>query len=150
MGSRPVRIGNDAYTQNQWDVYGSILDVIWNLHQLRGDAVEEKTWKVLSSFADHVTHIWQQPDEGLWEVRGGKDHFVYSKVMCWVALDRALKLADAYNFEGNTETWEKNRDAIFKEVMRRGWNEKIQSFTQSFDGDNLDAAVLLLPVVGFI
>jgi len=97
-----------------------------------------------------VTKIWEKPDEGLWEVRGGKSHFVYSKVMCWVALDRAIKLAGAYDLEGETELWQEHKDAIYREVMERGWSEKKKAFVQSFDSESLDASVLRMPVVGFI
>jgi len=150
-GSKPVRVGNNAYEQEQWDIYGSLLDVIWHLYQLKGKSVlVETTWKTLCAIANHVVVIWRKPDEGLWEVQGGKNHFVYSKVMCWVALDRVLKLQSACGFEGDTDTWIREMASIKTEVLTRGWNKKLKSFTQSFDSDELDASLLLLPVVGFI
>ncbi len=150
--SRPVRIGNDAYNQNQWDIYGSIIDMIWKLHELKGgNAINESTWRQLCRIADYVVSIWREPDEGLWEVRGGKSHFVYSKVMCWVALDRVCRLKRSYAFpEGDLSRWESERDNIRKEVLSRGWSESKQSFVQSFDSDSLDASLLLLSKVGFI
>ena len=150
-GSQPVRVGNDAYLQQQWDIYGSIFDVVWQLHSLRGKvAVDEKRWRVLRAVANYVADIWEQPDEGLWEVRSEKAHYVYSKVMCWVALDRAVKLSKTYGFEGEVVAWERERDRIREAVLTRGFSETLQSFTQQFDSENLDAAVLLLPAVGFI
>ncbi len=150
-GSRPVRIGNDAYLQKQWDIYGSVLDTVWRIHLLKKEhVIDLDTWETLRSFANYIVKIWREPDEGLWEVRGGKKHFVYSKVMCWVALDRALKLADAHQFEGEKDIWQREKDTIYKEVMNKGWSRKKKSFVQSFDSDELDASLLLMPVVGFI
>ena len=149
--SRPVRVGNDAYRQRGLDVYGSVFDMIWQLHVLKGPgSLGDKEWYVLRILADFVAANWNKPDEGLWEVRGGRRHFVYSKVMCWVALDRAIKLAYEYNFKGDTENWREQCESIKKEVMRRGWSEELGSFTQSFDSSELDAATLLFPLLGFI
>lgn len=150
-GSQPVRIGNDAYKQRQWDTFGSVLDLVWQLHRLTGEhALEREQWDFLSSIADHVTELWREPDEGLWEVRGAPQHFVYSKVMCWVALDRALKIAAAHGYPGNRELWEKERDAIREEVLEKGWDEDVGAFVQSFGSKELDASVLQMPAVGFI
>lgn len=150
-GSQPVRIGNDAYKQEQWDIYGSVLDMVWSLHELEGGEVVDKgKWAILRQIANYVATVWREPDEGLWEVRGGKSHFVYSKVMCWVALDRAIRIAEAYSFEGETDVWENEREAIRHAVFEKGWHADMQAFTQSFDSHNLDAAVLLMPTVGFI
>jgi GH15 family glucan-1,4-alpha-glucosidase len=153
-GSQPVRIGNGAYDQRQWDIYGSIMQVAWQLHSLRQDELlDEKLQHVLCAIAHHVVKIWREPDEGLWEVRGGKQHFVYSKVMCWTALDRAVKLAEINkleNCEEEVDTWARERDAIRAEVFTRGWSEKKQSFVQSFGSECLDAAILLMPATGFI
>jgi len=150
-GSKPVRIGNSAYLQKQWDIFGSMLDTVWRIHELdKTYDIQESTWDILRKFANYVVKIWREPDEGLWEVRGGKQHFVYSKVMCWVALDRAVKIAKEYGFTGETDVWEKEARAILKEVMERGWSERKQSFVQSFDSEDLDASLLLLPAVGFI
>ena len=150
-GSKPVRIGNSAYLQKQWDIFGSLLDTVWKIHEMDKEYdIQESTWEILRKFANYVVEIWRQPDEGLWEVRGGKQHFVYSKVMCWVALDRALKIAKEYSFEGETEAWEAGKEAIKKEIMEKGWSEEKQSFTQSFGLEDLDASLLLMPIVGFI
>ncbi|MDP4007367.1 MAG: glycoside hydrolase family 15 protein [bacterium] len=150
-GSKPVRIGNSAALQKQWDIFGSLLDTVWHIHLMdESYRVEESTWEILRKFANYVTKIWQEPDEGLWEVRGGAEHFVYSKVMCWVALDRALKIAEQYSFEGELEVWRTEKEAIFAAVMERGWSEEKQSFVQTFDSKDLDASLLLMPVVGFI
>jgi len=152
MGSKPVRIGNDAYTQKQWDIYGGVLDAAWQMH-LRGSLFMKEDpgiWDALRSFANYVVKIWRESDEGIWEVRGGDRHFVHSKVMCWVALDRAIKLADSYDTKGEIEIWKKERDAIKMTVMEKGWSEKKKSFVQSFGSNDVDAAILLMPVVGFI
>jgi GH15 family glucan-1,4-alpha-glucosidase len=149
--SKPVRIGNGAFHQRQWDNYGSVLDLAWSLHQVSPATVSNfQTWQVVRTLAEHVMGIWQESDEGIWEVRGGGHHFVYSKVMCWVALDRAAKLARVMGFNSEAEPWEKERDVIHQTVMTRGWSERKQAFTQSFDSEVLDAAVLRMPAVGFI
>ncbi|MCR4330721.1 MAG: glycoside hydrolase family 15 protein [Patescibacteria group bacterium] len=149
--SKPVRIGNAAYDQKQWDIYGSILDTAWQFHQLeKSYVITPEIWVLLRSLANYVTKIWKEPDEGLWEVRGGKSHFVYSKVMCWVALDRAIKLAEAYDFNGEIELWRREKNEIHAAVMKQGWSEKEHSFVQSFGSEDLDASVLRMPVVGFI
>lgn len=148
--SAPVRIGNGAYNQKQWDIYGSVLDMVWQLHTLRGDAVSKENWPFLRKVANHVVKIWREPDEGLWEVREGSDHFVYSKVMCWVALDRALKLADAYGMDADRELWRGEREQLREEIFEKGFNKEMESFTQKFHSNELDASLLLLPAVGFI
>lgn len=149
--SKPVRIGNAASEQKQWDIYGSVFDVIWQLHELKGGKVVDLvSWQFLREVANYVAKIWRQPDEGLWEVRGGKDHFLYSKVMCWVALDRALRITEAYGYGGEREMWRAERDAIYGMVMERGWSKKLQSFTHSFDSEEVDATALLFPKVGFV
>lgn len=152
-GSKPVRVGNAAYLQKQWDVYGSVLDVVWRLHELAEQklSIKPALWDVLTKLADRAAHVWREPDEGLWEVRLGSAHYVYSKVMCWVALDRALRLKEAYGLsQGDRELWSRERSAIYEAVHREGWNERKQSFVQRFGSDALDAALLLLPAVGFI
>ena len=149
-GSSPVRIGNGAANQQQWDIYGSIFDVAYLLHELTGMEVEDKRWNVLSAIADHVVEIWDQPDEGIWEVRGGADHFTYSKVMCWVALDRAIKMSEKYGLPGNINVWCAEREKLYETIMTRGWSEEKQSFTQSLDSEQLDAVMLLMPMTGII
>lgn len=149
--SKPVRIGNAAYEQKQWDIYGSILDTVWKTSELKNETgIVADSWSTLRSLADYVARVWREPDEGLWEVRGGKKNFTYSKVMCWVALDRAIKLAQKHNLEGSIELWEKEKNTIREEVFKHGWSETRNSFTQSFEDDALDSALLRLPAVGFI
>lgn len=150
--SKPVRIGNDAYKQRQLDIYGNVLDMVWRLFALKGgQVIDTETWEELAKIADYVAAIWEEPDEGLWEVRSGAGHFVYSKVMCWVALDRACRLRKALHFEeGNPRLWEKEAERIQAAVRERGWSEKKHSFVQKFDTHELDASLLLLSKVGFI
>ncbi|HEX9721811.1 MAG TPA: glycoside hydrolase family 15 protein [Candidatus Paceibacterota bacterium] len=151
MGSKPVRIGNGAYIQRQWDIYGGILNMMWRLHRMRNNyALSPQLWVTMRALTNHVVNIWREPDKGLWEVRGGKRHFTHSKLMCWVALDRALKLVEAYGYDAETELWKKERDEIRKQIMEQGWSEKRQSFVQSFGSESFDAAALLMPVFGFI
>ncbi|OHA62382.1 MAG: hypothetical protein A3E07_00050 [Candidatus Wildermuthbacteria bacterium RIFCSPHIGHO2_12_FULL_45_9] len=149
--SPPVRVGNAAYNQDQWDIYGGMLNMMWRLCKTRPDyVITPELWDELCIFANYVGKIWRQPDEGLWEVRGGKRHFTHSKVMCWVALDRAIKLAEMKSLKAPLEQWKQECDAVHKEVMKKAWNEKRQAFTQSFDREELDTAALLMPVLGFI
>jgi len=149
-GSKPVRIGNAAYDQKQWDIYGGLLNTVWLLHERGSHIIDSDLWEALRSIANYMVKIWREPDSGLWEVRGESGHFVHSKVMCWVALDRALKLAKEHNLEGEIDIWKRERDAIFKEIMERGWSEKKQAFVQRFESDDLDASILLMPILGFI
>ncbi|MFB6212341.1 MAG: glycoside hydrolase family 15 protein [Candidatus Magasanikbacteria bacterium] len=149
--SRPVRIGNEAYNQDQWDIYGAVIDTVWKLSNSKDSyEMKNKTWKLINSLANNVVNIWNQPDEGIWETRGQKKHFTHSKVMCWVALDRALKLADKHNKKGEKERWKKEKRKIKEAVFQKGWNRKKESFTQSFNSENLDASLLLMPELGFI
>lgn len=149
-GSMPVRIGNGAFLQKQWDVYGSVFDTVWQMHIRGAHVIDSELWETLRAFANFVASIWREPDEGLWEVRGGKRHFTHSKVMCWVALDRALRLARDHGLLGELDVWEQERNAIHREVMKRGWNKEKQSFVLNFDGQDIDALSLIFPVLGFI
>jgi GH15 family glucan-1,4-alpha-glucosidase len=148
-GSRPVRIGNGAYDQLQLDIYGELMDSVY-LFNKYGLPISYDLWKLLRALVDWVCDNWQRPDEGIWETRGGKQHFVYSKLMCWVAIDRGLRLAEKRSFPANRERWMKERDAIFEAIMSRGWSESRGSFVQSFDGDTLDASNLIMPLVFFV
>ncbi len=148
--SRPVRIGNAAHDQKQWDVYGSVLNVAYTLHRLSGNSIDRHRWRVLRDLADYVCVIWREPDEGLWEVRGGKKRFTYSALMNWVALDRAIRLAEHFGFEGDTDTWRAERRRIREAICREGWSARKQSFTQALGEEDLDAALLLMPVMGFL
>jgi GH15 family glucan-1,4-alpha-glucosidase len=148
-GSRPVRIGNRAHGQLQLDIYGELFDSVY-LYNKYGAPISYDFWSHLRQLADYVCEHWQQPDEGIWEVRGGRRHFVYSKLMCWVALDRALRLADKRSFPADRARWLTIRDQIYEEIMARGWSDELQAFVQSYDGDTLDASNLLMPLVFFM
>ena len=149
MNSKPVRIGNAAYDQFQLDIYGEIMD---SAHIFRkfGGAVDADYWEYLRRVVNFVIDHWREPDEGIWETRGGRQHFVFSKVMCWVAMDRAIKAATDLKLPGDVEAWRKVRDEICNDVMSKGYSQERQAFVQSYGSDNLDAANLMLPLVGFI
>lgn len=121
-GSHPVRIGNGAYNQLQLDIYGELMDAVY-LFNKYGTPIGYDLWVNLRRLLNWVVDHWQQPDEGLWEVRGGRQHFVYSKLMCWVALDRGLRLAEKRSLPADRDRWIRARDAIYEEVMTKGWNE---------------------------
>jgi GH15 family glucan-1,4-alpha-glucosidase len=148
-GSRPVRLGNGAFNQMQLDIYGELMDAVY-LYNKYGTPIGYDTWAKLRQILNRVCDVWREPDEGIWEVRGGRRHFVYSKLMCWVALDRGLRLADKRSFPADHERWLSNRDAIYEEIMTRGWSEKRGAFVQAFDSDALDAANLIMPLVFFV
>jgi GH15 family glucan-1,4-alpha-glucosidase len=148
-GSRPLRIGNAAYRQLQLDIYGELMDAVY-LYNKYGNPIGYDAWVKIRQILNHVCEVWREPDEGIWEVRGGRRHFVYSKVMCWVALDRGLRLADKRSFPGDRQRWLENRDAIYEEIMSRGWSRERQAFVQAYGGDSLDAANLIMPLVFFV
>jgi GH15 family glucan-1,4-alpha-glucosidase len=148
-GSRPVRIGNGAYDQKQLDIYGEIMDAALRLSNYAGK-IEFDLWPFFRSICDTVCESWQEQDSGIWEVRGGPYHFVYSKVMCWVALDRGLTIARRYGFPGDFDRWDACREEIRREVLKRGWNEDKGAFVQHYETDALDAANLLFPFYGFL
>lgn len=143
MGSRPVRIGNGAYNQLQLDIYGELLDSMY-LFNKHAHPIGHESWLALSRLVDWVCDNWQRRDEGIWEVRGGQQEFVYSKLMCWVALDRALRIAEKRSFPANVTRWTSERDAIYLEIMKKGWNEDIGGFVQHYGSDTLDASNLML------
>ncbi len=147
-GSRPVRIGNAAYEQLQLDVYGELIDSIY-LYDKHGAPISYETWGSVRTFADWVAGNWQRKDEGIWEVRGGTRHFVYSKLMCWVALDRTVRIAGRRSLPGDVDRWIRARDTIYEEIMDRGWDEKRGAFVQSYESSHLDAANLMMPLVLF-
>lgn len=147
--SRPVRIGNAAYKQLQLDIYGELMDSVY-LYNKYGHPISYDLWTELRRLLDWVCGNWMKKDEGIWEVRGGKQHFVYSKVMCWVALDRGLRLAAKRSFPANHDRWLKVRDQIYEEVMEKGWNPKLKCFVQYYGSDTLDASMLIMPLVKFI
>ena len=148
-GSSPVRIGNEAYRQFQNDTYGEIMDATY-LFNKYVSPVSFDTWTTIRDRMNWVCENWVVPDEGIWEVRNGRQNFVYSKVMNWVALDRAIRLADKRSFPANTEKWRLVRDRIYEEVMERGWNAEAGSFTQAYDRTELDASLLIMPLVFFM
>ncbi|MHB8687738.1 MAG: glycoside hydrolase family 15 protein [Candidatus Dormibacteraceae bacterium] len=148
-GSRPVRIGNGAANQLQLDVYGELLDCAF-IYARRGGNISSQLWTELSHIADLAAARWQERDASIWEVRGENQEFTYSKVMCWVALDRALKIARRLGLPGDTQRWEDARRTIHVAVTTRGWSDRLGSFTQAFGNDALDAAALRLTQVGFL
>lgn len=147
--SSPVRIGNGAASQRQLDMYGALMDAAY-LYNKYGSPISYDTWVGLSRLLDYVCGNWDQPDEGIWEVRGGQRQFVYSKVMCWVALDRGIRLADKRGFPADRAKWIEVRDRIYRDVMHRGWDREWQAFVQEYDGHALDASALVLPLVFFL
>ena len=148
-GSRPVRIGNGAYNQLQLDIYGELLDSVY-LYNKYGSPISYDLWFHLSKLINYVCDNWQRTDEGIWEVRGGQQHFVYSKLMCWVALDRGLRLADKRSFPAARDRWLKVRDQIYEEIMAQGWNSEREAFVQSYGSNSLDASNLMMPLVFFL
>lgn len=148
-GSRPVRIGNAAYQQQQLDIYGELMDSLY-LFNKHGEPISYDLWRYLRRLMNWVCDHWTEPDEAIWEVRGEPREFVYSKLMCWVALDRALRLAESRSFPADWPRWSSTRDEMFERIMRDGWSDKRQSFVQSFGSDALDASVLMMPLVFFV
>ena len=148
-GSRPVRIGNAAYRQLQLDIYGELMDAVY-LHNKYVEPIGYDGWVRLRRLVDWLCDNWKREDEGIWEVRGGRRHFVYSKFMSWVALDRSLRLADKRSFPADRARWLAVRDEIYEEVMARGWNPRRKAFVQAYGSDALDASSLLMPLVFFM
>ena len=147
--SRPVRIGNGAYDQLQLDIYGELMDSVY-LFNKYGSPISYDLWSHLRRLVNWVCDNWQRADEGIWEVRGGRQHFVYSKLMSWVAVDRGLRLADKRSFPADWERWMKCRDTIYEEIMDKGWNHERQAFVQSYGSDSLDASNLMMALVFFL
>lgn len=148
-GSSPVRVGNDASAQVQLDAYGEIVNLIWRWHR-RGHSPDDDQWRFLVSVIDHAAERWREPDQGLWEWPGKPDHFVHSKVLCWSALDRGVRLAEECVRRAPTRRWKRARDELRAEIERRGYDERRGVFVQAFDRKALDAAALLLPTVEFV
>ncbi|MGD0232755.1 MAG: glycoside hydrolase family 15 protein, partial [Syntrophorhabdales bacterium] len=147
--SRPVRVGNDAAKQRQLDIYGEIMDSALKLSGYAGK-VDFKMWLVLREICNYAVRHWGEPDSGIWEVRGGLRQFVYSKVMCWVALDRGITIAKRYGFPADLRIWEETRTAIKEEVLAKGWSREKKSFVQHYESEALDASSLLIPIFGFL
>ena len=147
-GSSPVRIGNNAHTQLQLDIYGELMDAVY-LFDKYCEPISYDFWKDIAHHIDWIGENWDQPDEGIWEVRGGKKKFLHSRLMCWVAVDRAIKLCDHRSFPMNP-AWKTQRDNIFESIYEKFWNEERQTFVQYEGANNVDAAILLMPLVRFI
>ncbi|CAA9484685.1 MAG: Glucoamylase [uncultured Solirubrobacteraceae bacterium] len=147
--SSPVRVGNAASSQFQLDVYGELMDA---LHQARAAGVEPEpaAWRVQRALMDFLETAWGAPDEGIWEMRGPRRHFVHSKVMAWVAFDRAIRGAERWGLEGPVDSWRRTREQIHREVCERGWDSERSTFTQSYDSQALDASLLMIPQYGFL
>ena len=148
-GSTPVRIGNDAASQRQLDAYGELVNLTWRWHR-RGHSPSDDDWRFLASLIDHAAEQWSQPDRGIWEWPGKPQHFVHSKVLCWSALDRGIRLADECMRRAPTRRWKQARDELRATIERRGYDRKRGVFVQCFDRPELDAALLLLPTVEFV
>ncbi len=149
--SKPVRIGNAAFSQFQLDVYGEILAAIWQAGRA-GLRLEDAEWALMVRLIKFLESNWQKPDEGIWEVRGGRKHFTYSKMMVWVAFDRAIRLVEELGCpdDEHCERWQEIRDQVHAEVCERGYNTERKAFTQFYGSDALDASLLLMPVAGFL
>ena len=148
-GSRPVRIGNAAYQQLQMDIFGELMDAIY-LYNKYGNPISSALWRHLRRLADWVCDNWQCRDNGIWEMRSGPQHFVYSKMMCWVALDRALRLATKRSFPADLHRWAKTRDRIYEQVLHKGWSSRHRAFVQHYGGNTLDASCLTMPLAFFM
>jgi GH15 family glucan-1,4-alpha-glucosidase len=144
-----VRIGNLAASQLQLDAYGEVMDALYQACKV-GLAAHDAAWGVQRTLIRHLETVWQSADEGIWEVRGGRRHFTYSKVKAWVAVDRAVKSIEAFGLSGPVEDWRALRSRIHEDVCRRGFNARRGSFVQTYGSDELDASLLLIPVTGFL
>ncbi|WP_144145369.1 glycoside hydrolase family 15 protein [Paraburkholderia sp. BCC1884] len=149
QGAKPVRIGNNAVGQRQLDVYGEVMNAL-HLARVGGLQADDTAWNVQRALLTHLDTIWNEPDEGIWETRGGRQHFTFSKVMAWVAYDRAIRSAKMFKLEGPLDQWRATRDTIHAEVCEKAWNPTLNAFAQSYGSDQLDASILLLPMVGFL
>ena len=149
QGAAPVRIGNAASTQLQLDVYGELIDAMYQ-EMAHGLSRPAASWPLQRSLVTHLEEIWHKPDESIWEVRGGAKNFTFSKVMVWVALDRAIRGAESFNLPAPLQRWRALRSHVHEVVCREGFSTKRNSFVQYFGGDTLDASLLLLPIVGFL
>lgn len=147
--ARPVRIGNAAADQLQLDVFGEVMNA---LHEARlgGLPDDDAAWAVQTALIEHLERIWQEPDEGIWETRGGRQNFTYSKVMCWVAVDRAIQSIEQFGLPGPLEHWRALRDEIHEDVCLHGFNQERNSFVQQYGGSALDASLLMMAMVGFL
>jgi pentatricopeptide repeat protein len=148
-GSKPVRIGNGAADQLQLDIYGEALDALFAGTE-HGLPIAHHGWQELTKIIDWVADHWDQPDEGVWETRGGRQDFTYGRFQCWVALDRAIRMAEHTGRPANIAKWVVERDRLYNQIMDRGWNEKVGAFTQHYGTEVVDSSLLLMPLEGFI
>jgi GH15 family glucan-1,4-alpha-glucosidase len=149
-GSRPVRVGNAASEQFQLDVYGEVVAFAHAVAEHLGGGVQPRYASRWLAIIDHVERVWREPDDGIWEARGPRRHFTHSKVMAWVVFDRAVRIAEAAGFHARASGWRKVRDEIHAEVCARGYDAQRRTFTQYYGSSELDAAVLMIPIVGFL
>ncbi|MEU4223698.1 glycoside hydrolase family 15 protein [Nonomuraea sp. NPDC026600] len=147
--SAPVRVGNAAVSQLQLDIYGALLDSIY-LYNKWGNPISSDRWEQVCVLVNWVCENWDQPDEGIWETRGGRKNFVYSRLMCWVAIERAMRMASYRGLPADIRHWRQARDAIYYDIMKRGWSPTLQAFVQHFDDDVLDASILMMPLAKFV
>jgi GH15 family glucan-1,4-alpha-glucosidase len=148
-GSAPVRIGNGAAEQLQLDIYGELIDSVY-LYNKYGTPIYHEAWQDLSRLVNWVGENWDQPDEGIWETRGGRKDFTLSRLMCWVAIERAIRMARHRGLPADLVRWMRHRDDIYEQIMERGWSEQRKTFVQHYGSDVLDASLLLMPLVKFI
>ncbi len=149
-GSHPVRIGNDAWRQKQLDVLGEVVDSAHLLRDLLGEEFDEPLARLIRSLANRAAERWREPDAGMWEARDKERHYLTSKMMCWVALDRAVELAPRLGEHADTGAWEAARDEVREAILKEGWSEEAGAFTGAFGSEELDASVLMMPLVGFL
>ncbi|HVS85403.1 MAG TPA: glycoside hydrolase family 15 protein [Gaiellaceae bacterium] len=148
-GSAPVRVGNAASGQFQLDVYGEVMDALYQA-RAAGVGFDQQAWRIQLALLQHLEDVWREPDEGIWEIRGPRRHFVHSKAMAWVAFDRAVRTVESQGLDGPVDRWRSLRDEIHADVCAQGFDEELGSFTQSYGSRELDASLLLLPLVGFL
>src|SRR4029453_11640278 len=149
MGSRPVRIGNDARAHLQLDIYGELMDSVY-LYDKYGSPIGHDTWVNVSGLVDWVCRHWQEKDESIWEVRGGRREFLYSRVMCWVAIDRAIRLANRRSIPASFSRWYEVRDTIYRDIYERFWDPARRGFVPYPGGATFEAAAFLMPLVRFV
>ncbi|MFD1938174.1 glycoside hydrolase family 15 protein [Nonomuraea mangrovi] len=148
-GSCPVRVGNAAVGQLQLDIYGALIDAIY-LYDHWGKPISSGSWDYVGTLVDWVCDNWDQPDEGIWETRGGRKNFLYSRLMCWVAIERAMRMATRRGLPADMARWQHTRDTIYRQIMTRGWSPRLEAFVQDLAGEVLDASVLMMPLAKFI
>jgi GH15 family glucan-1,4-alpha-glucosidase len=147
--SRPVRVGNGASDQLQLDIYGEVLGCL-ALADRAGTDIDNSDWDGIANMVDWLCHNWDRPDEGIWETRGGAQHHTYSRLMSWVAFDRAVRMGDNHGWPASVDDWRGQRDAVYRQIMARGWNPARKAFVQHYGSDVLDASLLVMPRTGFI